>query len=248
MADYGDNFDDLLALPRSELAEAAHMLVSKAAPEYVYNHSIRSYLFAKAAARTEGLRGGDDFDDEQVFLSCVLHDLGATDFANGDQRFELDGADAAAAFLRSHDVEETRIKEVWTAIALHTSAGLAHRFGVVEAITQRGIVIDLLGYEKDMLPAGFAERVHSAWPRHNLSYALTVAIGRQVADNPAKGGPLTFPGQVHQLLYAPEQPMTWLDAVASGEWGDKPTSEFRAVPRSARASNLGMPPVPRYLP
>jgi hypothetical protein len=210
------------ALPTSDIAVAATEFTLGVAPEFVYNHSVRSYLFARELAAANGFRVGIDYDDDLVYLSCVLHDLGATDHANGGQRFEVDGADAAAEFLREHGVEEARVETVWTAIALHTSAGLAHRFGPVAAIAQMGIGADIIGIGKDMLPGGFADRVHDALPRHNLGYELAAVIARQVHDNPAKGGdPLSFPAHLHQLLYPNAPTVTWFDIVDAAGWGDQ---------------------------
>jgi hypothetical protein len=194
------------------------------APEFIYNHSVRSYLFARAVAAARGMRAGVDYDDELVYLSCVLHDLGATDQANGAQRFEVDGADAAATFLREHDVDEARVTAVWTAIALHTSPGLAHRFGAVPAVAQMGIGADIIGLGKELLPTGFAERVHATWPRHNLGYQLAAVVAGQVQDNPAKGDPLGFPGHLYQLVYPEAPKITWFDVVDAAGWGDQPES------------------------
>ena len=96
---------------------------------------------------------------------------------------------------------EARVTTVWQAIALHTSAGLAHRFGAEQAITHLGIGADIVGADKHMLPSGFADRVHASWPRHDLGYALAELIAAQVEANPQKGPPLTFPGHLHQLMY-----------------------------------------------
>lgn len=230
----------LIALPQTELAVAAADFVAGVAPDFVYNHSVRSYVFARALAQAGGMT---DFDDELVFLSCVLHDVGATDFANGEQRFEVDGADAAAAFLRARDVEESRVKTVWNAITLHTSLGLAHRFGPVEAIAQIGIGADIVGLDKEKLPAGLADLAHARWPRHNLGYALSEAIARQVSANPAKGGPLTFPGQVHQLLYSSIPAATWFDVIDAAGWGDRPAnarSQRQTATRPEQLSELFM--------
>lgn len=233
----------LIALPQTELAVAANDFVAEVAPDFVYNHSVRSYVFARAIAKATGMT---DYDDELVFLSCVLHDVGATEFANGDQRFEVDGADAAAAFLRARDVDESRVTTVWNAIALHTSLGLAHRFGPVEAVAQIGIGADIVGFGKEVLPAGLADLAHATWPRHDLGYALSEAIARQVAANPGKGGPLTFPGQVHQLLYGTNPASTWFDVLDAAGWGDRPAnarSDRRAAQRPEELSDLFM----RYL-
>ncbi|MEO3761183.1 HD domain-containing protein [Mycobacterium sp. B14F4] len=210
-------------LPDTTLAQAARRLAAEVSPDFVYHHTVRSYLFARELAAVTGALAGRDYDDELLFLACVLHDLGVTEYANGDQRFEVDGADAAAGFLRDRGMDEARATTVWTAIALHTSPGLAPRFGVVEGLTQSGIAADIVGQGRDRLRPGFADRVHASWPRHDLGYALAGVIARQVHDNPAKGLPLTFPDHLHRLHYPESGSLTWFDVVEAAGWGDRPT-------------------------
>src|ERR1043165_4307434 len=78
-------------LPDSDVCSAALQLAIDVSPEFLANHCIRSYLFARELAAAKGLRSGADYDDEIVFLSCVLHDLGVTEYGAGDQRFEVAG-------------------------------------------------------------------------------------------------------------------------------------------------------------
>ena len=210
-------------LPDSDIARAAKQFVFDVSPAFVAHHSLRSYLFARELAAAKGLQPDVDYDDELVFLSCILHDLGVTEHANGDQRFEVDGADAAARFLRDHGVDEARVIPVWQAIALHTSSGLAHRFGAVQAIAQMGIGADIIGADRHLLPPGFADQVHASWPRHNLGYALAEVIAAQVEANPAKGPPLTFPSHLHQLMYPATLSLTWFDVVSAAGWDDQPS-------------------------
>lgn len=215
---HGPQFD----LPDSDIASAAKEFVYGVSPEFVAHHSVRSYLFAREIAAAKGLRAGVDYDDELVYLSCILHDLGATDHGNGDQRFEVDGADVAAQFLREHGVSEPSVNTVWQAIALHTSPGLAPRFGAVQGIAHWGIGADILGLDRQLLPPGFADRVHAVFPRRNLGYALAEVIARQVQDNPLKAPPLSFPHHVHQLL-SPEAPqLTWFDLIQYAGLDDQP--------------------------
>ena len=209
-------------MPDSDLAVAAQQLIFDAGPVFIAHHSVRSYLFAGALAEATGLRRDVDYDDEILFLSCLLHDLGATDYANGDQRFEVDGADAAAQFLREHGAQESKIEVVWQAIALHTSVGLAHRFGPVQAVAQMGISADVLGVGKQLLPAGFAEQVHARWPRHDLGYALADVIGRQIAANPLKGPRFSFPDHLFQLVAATQRAPNWFELVRAAGWNDQP--------------------------
>ena len=209
-------------LPDSPLAAAARQLCFDVSPDVIYNHTVRSYLFARELAGS----GLSDADDELLFLACLLHDLGATEHANTDQRFEVDGADAAATFLTEHGVDASSIQTVWTAIALHTSVGLAPRFGPIPAAAQAGISTDVIGALRHELPRGFAESVHAAWPRHDLGYALAEVIATQADENPAKAPPLTFPAHVHGLFFPHHPPATWFDLVEAAGWDDR-----RAAPR-----------------
>ena len=89
-------------------------------------------------------------------------------------------------------------------------------------MSQVGIGTDVTGGFKNLLPAGFADLVHSRWPRYDLGYALSTAIADQVQANPAKGIPLSFPGLVHQEMFPSTPRIGWLDVVEASGWGDKP--------------------------
>jgi predicted HD phosphohydrolase len=210
------------SFPDSEISTAALALMLQNSPEFIANHNQRSYVFARELAAAKGLRAGADYDDELVFLACVLHDLGITDYGKGTQRFEVDGADAAARFLREHGLPESDITIVWQSIALHTSLGLAHRFGTDQAITHWGISVDVDGREKDLLADGFADRVHATWPRHDLPYAMAALIAADIVTTPSKAPPFTFPGHVAELLNGPVP--SFFDVAAHNGWNDHPTA------------------------
>ena len=110
---------------------------------------------------------------------------------------------------------------VWQSIALHTSVGLAHRFGPVQSVSHLGIALDINGFDKHRLSAGFAERVHAAWPRHDLGYAIAEAIAADTRSNPMKAPPFSFPAHLHHLINGAPSP-TFLDLVSNSGWGDQP--------------------------
>ena len=83
-----------------------------------------------------GLAAGEDYDDELLFLSCILHDIGLAAQADRGRRFEVDGAEAAVDLLRANGLEAARARLVWDAIALHTSAGIAEHRGNEVALTR----------------------------------------------------------------------------------------------------------------
>lgn len=82
--------------PDSELCQRATALVAELSPSFLFNHCARSFLFADAIGKHDRLQ----YDRELLYLSAMLHDLGLTDaYVGADQRFELEGADRARAFL-----------------------------------------------------------------------------------------------------------------------------------------------------
>ncbi|OBG70686.1 MULTISPECIES: HD domain-containing protein [unclassified Mycobacterium] len=215
-------------LPDSKICTAAFDLAERVSPVFLHNHCVRSYLFGRELAAAQGMRGGADYDEETVFLASVLHDLGLTSHGRGDQRFEVEGADAAARFLEEQGLREDRVTTVWQSIALHTSIGLGHRFGAEHAVCHSGIDLDVVGARKELLPRGFADRVHAAWPRHNLGYAISQAIGRDTQRNPGKAPPFSFPAHIHEVVNnAPS--VRFADLLASHGWGDEMPREFSAA-------------------
>jgi hypothetical protein len=138
----------------------------------LFNHSVRTYWHARLIAEHEGVL--DELSDDLLFAATMLHDMGAGAQAPGRERFEIEGADFAARTLLGIGVGETDVAKVWDAIALHTSAGLAERRGLLPRIVRAGILADFL-------PAPEASRrfqadLHSGWPRMNVETVLVDAI------------------------------------------------------------------------
>src|SRR6201997_5774656 len=63
---------------------------------YLFNHAMRSWLFAEAIGRAKGI----DYDREVVAIGTVLHDIGLTASVSGPDRFEVNGAGASLSFIR----------------------------------------------------------------------------------------------------------------------------------------------------
>src|SRR5258705_9061865 len=88
-----------MKLPDSQIAREATELVRQHAPEILFNHSVRVYVFGAM----KGTRQNIKFDPELLYLAALFHDLGLVDkYHTKTKRFEVDGPDAAREFLRSH--------------------------------------------------------------------------------------------------------------------------------------------------
>src|ERR1700722_18543347 len=105
-----------LDVPAGPLAEAALTIVRASESASVANHSLRSFYFAQLLAAHEGCDQDAAYDRDLLFAATVMHDLGAGALAKGDARFEVEGADLAAAVLREHGVAGRDVDRVWEAI------------------------------------------------------------------------------------------------------------------------------------
>lgn len=185
-----------VGLPDSALCVAAADLARRHEHPAIVNHSIRTFLHAQLAARPLGLRAAADYDPDELFVACVLHDIGTADAYDGPQRFEVDGADAAARFLASHGAPAEARGRVWEAIALHTSPGIAERLAPLTRLTRAGVVSDFTGPTPGPPGATTAQRgeIESQFPRLDVERHLGDAVVRQAVANPAKAPRSSWPG------------------------------------------------------
>ncbi|HEX3820740.1 MAG TPA: HD domain-containing protein [Candidatus Sulfotelmatobacter sp.] len=107
-----------IRLVDSHVARKAALLARECSPPYLFNHAVRTFLFASITGRS--LK--QNFDEELLFLACIFHDMGLTDRFQGDLPFEIKGAEAAKQFLTSHSYAEPGIQTIWDGIAMHASA------------------------------------------------------------------------------------------------------------------------------
>jgi transcriptional regulator GlxA family with amidase domain len=207
-----------IELPQSELARAALAAAREVEPEHLLNHSVRSYLFARLAAAARAWAPGRDYDDEVLFAACVLHDIGLTPSADTGARFEVDGADAAAAVLRTHGMAAERVALVWDAIALHTSVGIAERSRPEVSLTRAGIAMDF-GHDADLVPDDVADAIHDALPRLDLARRITDDIVGQAHGRPGKALPGTFAGELVRERATPPHVTGMEQGAWAGRWG-----------------------------
>jgi hypothetical protein len=206
------------ALPGTPLAARAVAYVRACETESVANHSIRSYLFAAMLAEHEGLRPAADYDPDLLFFACLLHDLGTSPLASGSQRFEVDGADLAAAFLTGNGADSGGVDLVWEAIALHTSPGLAERRGTLAYLTRSGIGIDF-GRGSEFITDAQGQAIHARHPRLRMATALTDEIVRHAARSPLNAPPSTLAGELVRERGQDGHVTTLERAAQASRWG-----------------------------
>lgn len=167
-----------IEIPDSGLAKEATELVRDTAGPLLYDHSRRVFLFGALRGHRRGL----DFDPELLYVAALFHDLGLTrDYAASEQRFEIDGADAARDFLLRHGLTSEQAQTVWTAIALHTTPEIPYRMEPEVALVTAGVELDVLGLGFDETTDAQRDAVVAAHPRPDFKRRILAAFTEGIA-------------------------------------------------------------------
>src|SRR6201981_969474 len=151
-----------ISVPDSELAREITELVRDTESPLLFHHSSRVFYWGALT----GVRRGLTFDPELLYAGAMFHDMGLTKrYSSPDERFEVDGANAARDFLRGHGISQQDIDTVWTAIALHTTPGIPQHMHPVVALVTAGVEMDVLGLSYAEYSDAEREAVVHAHPR-----------------------------------------------------------------------------------
>ena len=210
---------EFLELPQTPLSFEVLDFVTRNASAPIWNHSIRSYLFARLVARERRLVAGRDYDADLLFCACALHDIGLTQAGDRGHRFEVDGADLAAELLTRRGLPTAQVDIVWQAIALNTSPGIVERRGAVCELTLAGVVVDF-GGPSAFISDATAAAIHDVYPRLAIGRALAEAIALQAAGRPEKAPLFSMPAQLLRQ-HATTPHITEVEMLAqAGRWGE----------------------------
>ncbi|WP_370949524.1 HD domain-containing protein [Amycolatopsis sp. cg5] len=170
-----------ISIPDTELVREATSLVRRAADDTLFHHSRRVFLWGALKAVARGL----DVDPELAYVGGLFHDLGLTgEYATKERRFELDGAEAARDFLLEHGRSEVDARNVWLAIALHTTPEIPLRLAPEVAVVTLGVETDVLGLDLDEITEDQRAAVVAAHPRPDFKNRILRAFYDGMAERP----------------------------------------------------------------
>jgi hypothetical protein len=167
-------------VPDTPLVAAAIEYAQRLSEPYLFNHAMRSWLFAEAIGRVQGI----DYDHEVVAVGTILHDIGLTAGVSGANRFEVNGADAAVSFVKGQGLADRRVQLIWDLVALNSTPSLALHKEPEVAVGTMGIGLDYGGFGVQALPAGDVERILSAFPRLKMKQRFAETCCRLVTARP----------------------------------------------------------------
>ncbi|OYU51604.1 MAG: hypothetical protein CFE27_10870 [Alphaproteobacteria bacterium PA1] len=175
--------DDILP-PDSAIARQAMAMCEVASAPYLFNHCLRAYFWARLLDD-----GSTAFDDEAVFTSIMLHDMGLTDshrLQRGEQQcFTLVGARIAEELCEQYQWEGRRIALVTNAITLHLNVIVDPKHGCEAQMVRAGSGGDVAGLGLDVLEPDQIHAVCTRYPRLGLKSAIIPVLAIEEAHRPA---------------------------------------------------------------
>ena len=171
---------DELTIPDSRLALQATTLARGCEPTFLFNHSVRTFLFGTAIAKHLALRP----DPELLYLAAILHDVALTPEYDREGSFEVNGADTARDFLLAKELAAERADLVHEAIALHSAVGIAGSREPEIALVHFGAGVDVIGFRSEDVAAATREAIVEAWPRAGFKEYFAQLVEDQATRKP----------------------------------------------------------------
>jgi len=162
-----------IAIPDSRLADDVTEFVRETTTPLLYDHSRRVFLWGAL----QGHRRRLAFDPELLYVGAMFHDIGLIEgHRTHDERFEIDGANAARRFLEEYGLPEADVMTVWESIALHTTPGIPRYKQPEVALVTAGVDLDVLGIGFDDVPAAIRDEVLAHHPRTGFKQGIVDAF------------------------------------------------------------------------
>lgn len=171
---------DTVRVPDSAVCRQATEHAHDLSDEFLFNHVMRSFMFASAVAPKRELK----FDPELLFVAIVLHDLGLTESAPVETRFEVEGADMARDWALEHGVSDERVAILWDAIALHTTLVVPQRKCAEIALCQLGAAIDVGFAPLRLVPPDVVQEAVAVFPRKAFKSRMPTTMCALIERNP----------------------------------------------------------------
>jgi hypothetical protein len=169
-----------VSVPDSPLITEALEYAQKVSEPYLFNHAVRSWLFAAKIGHLKGI----DYDPEVVAVGTILHDIGLTASVSGSNRFEVNGAAAALSLIKKRGLSNRRAQLIWDLIALNSTPSIALHKEAEVALGTMGIGLDWGGFGFELITPSEIAEILSAFPRLKMKDKFAQTCCRLVAARP----------------------------------------------------------------
>lgn len=158
-----------ITVPDTLLVDEAMDYARKACEPYLFNHVVRSWLFAARIGQLQGIA----HDAEVLAIGTLLHDITLNNRFAGPRRFEVEGADLARTFATERGLGERRAQLIWDSVALNSTPSIGLYKEAEVALCTTGICLDVVGLQYDLIPAADMTRILAEFPRLGMKQKMT---------------------------------------------------------------------------
>ena len=158
-----------VSVPETPLVHQALGYARRECEDYLYNHVVRSWLFAARLGQIRSV----DHDAEVLAIGTLLHDITLNERFDGPRRFEVEGADLARVFARNNGIDERRAQLIWDSVALNSTPSIGLYKEAEVALCTAGICLDVVGLQYDLIPAAEIARIVADFPRLGMKHRMT---------------------------------------------------------------------------
>lgn len=153
-------------VPDTPVVRAAVGTARSSSEPWLFNHAMRSWLFATHIADVRDVA----YDPEVLLIGAVLHDLGLTKRYAAENRFEVDGANAARRLVDvfASDMEPSRRQLIWDCVALHSTGSIARHKEAEVALVNAGVAMDYAGAGLETVASERIDAILTAFPRRKM--------------------------------------------------------------------------------
>lgn len=143
-------------------------------------HAYRSYWFARVLAAVDGA----DYDDELVYVACLLHAV-ALEQPSAGCCFTLISAHRAIEIASAAGETPQRAHELAAAIAEHLSFGISTDLSDPAGFVAAGILLDIFGIRLSELDPVWVQELLLLHPRTGFEHTVVAALRAESAAVPA---------------------------------------------------------------
>jgi len=169
-----------VSVPDTPVIARAIEFARERSEPYLFNHVMRSWLFASLLAQRKQLGP----DGEVLAVTTILHDIGLAESFDGPLRFEVEGANAARNFARKEGMDDRRTQLIWDGVALNSTPSIALYKEPEIAIATMGIGLDWGGFGYQELSEAEIATIVEVFPRLGMKEGFTQAVCRIVETRP----------------------------------------------------------------
>jgi len=169
-----------IVVPDTPIVSRAVEYAREHSEPYLFNHVMRSWLFAVEIARLKGA----PHDPEILAVATLLHDIGLAKAFAGPLRFEVEGANAARTFAREQGMVESRAQRIWDGVALNSTPSIGLYKESEVALCTMGIGLDWGGWGYDVLSEAQVATIVEAFPRLQMKQRFTRDVCGIVESRP----------------------------------------------------------------